>query len=148
MSEKEAKPFLKAKDAAEYYDVPEDALRVIAPAVITEADSDNLMVECRIDSIQIMDTATDEGKMMAIFSIFKKLLKDNISVEHIGKAGVKGYFYIEMPKKLLRQEVIEGAEHGHGMYYLVSDKESQITEHGGIVKTVDILGRGDKDADE
>lgn len=131
---------LTAEEVSEHYNIPVDAIKVIAPAIITEVDGENLLVECRVDSINLVDTVSDEAKMVAIFSFFKKLLKEGVEPEHMSQFNVKGYFYLEVPEKLLSQEVVEGGRHGNGMYYHVSSKESKITASGGIAKTVDIKG--------
>lgn len=131
---------MDSKEASEAFGVGEKQIGVVGKsATMDPSNEDNLLVSVRVDSAISMsdDGQTDEFKMAAIFSVFKKIFKPHFKIAHLSDEDYHFWVMMEVPKKFLSEEVIVGVDHNKndGVYFSYDDKGFDgISEHIPLVK--------------
>lgn len=132
--------WLKGEHVANRHNIPPDKVKAISPTIVVERDGeDHVLIECRIDSmVEAEESKTDEYKFVAVLSLLKQLLREEVKPSHMADDNFRAYIFLNLDKRLLAPEVQGALETKGSMYYTVSEKPDPKTQYGGIAKEVDV----------
>jgi hypothetical protein len=134
------------EDVQSKHEVEDREIGVVASSARMDASDDSrVLVSLMLDDIAVVaqssglidDSMSDEFKMFASLSLFKKLFKDHFHPDQLisSNDGVKVWVMLEVPRGFLRDEVIMTCDEKEGLYFIRSKEEgSLLSQYIPIVK--------------